>query len=69
MKDLTLTVEQEALIVQAIKERKPYLLKIEETVTEVQHGSIVVEIMIRNGSVDKMNFKEVDKSWLREKSS
>ena len=69
MKDPILTPEQEAQIAQVIKARKPYLLAIEEKVTEVQFGSILVEVAVRNGSVDKMDFKEINKSWLREKSS
>lgn len=69
MKDPILTQEQEAQIAQVIKARKPYLLRIEEEVTKVQFGSILVEVAVRNGAVDKMDFKEVNKSWLREKSS
>ncbi len=67
--DVVLTTQQEAMIVDAIKARKPYLLRIEEEVEKVNFGSILLEVNVRNGSVDKMDFKEINKTWLREKSS
>ncbi len=66
MNDISLTPEQEALIAQAIRRRKPYLLRLEEEVQCVQHGSIEVKIEVRNGSVDKITFFNC-KSWIREK--
>lgn len=69
MKDPVLSPEQEAQIASVIKARKPYLIAIEEQVQKVEFGSVLVEVMVRNGSVDKMDFKEVNKSWIREKSS
>lgn len=53
---------------QIIQTNKPYLVELENTVQEVQHGKIIVEIDVRSGSVDKMVFKEVAKNWLREKA-
>jgi len=69
MKDPILSLEQEAQIAQAINERKPYLLAIEDEVQRIGFGSFKVEIQIRNGSVDKMSFEQMSKSWLRDKSS
>lgn len=63
------TEQQEALIAEAIRKRKPYLLKIEEEVQRIGHGSFKVVIQTRAGSVDKMTFEEISKSWLRDKSS
>jgi hypothetical protein len=51
-----------------ILDKKPYLVEIENKVQEVKHGRILLEIDIRNGSVDKMVFKELNKSWVREKA-
>lgn len=62
------TAEQEAKIAEAIKNRKPYLLKIEEEVQRINYGSFKVVVEIRGGMVDKMKFEEVSKSWLRDKS-
>lgn len=59
----------EEAIIQVIKSKKPYLFAIDAKVSDVQFGSILVEVVVRNGSVDKMDFKEINKSWLREKSS
>ena len=64
--DVQLTPEQEALIASAIRKRKPYLLRVEEEVQRVQHGSIEVRLEVRNGSVDKITFFD-NKSWIREK--
>lgn len=67
MDELTLTPEQEAAIVASIKRHKPYLLRLEEEVQSVQHGSIEARIEVRNGSVDKITFFD-HKSWIREKN-
>ena len=66
MEEVLLTPEQEALIVASIKKRKPYLLRLEEEVQTVQHGSIEVRLEVRNGSVDKIVFFD-HKNWIREK--
>lgn len=66
MDELILTPEQEAAIVVSIKRHKPYLLRLEEEVQSVQHGSIEIRLEVRNGSVDKLTFFN-HKSWIREK--
>lgn len=66
MEDVILTPEQEAAIVASIRRHKPYLLRLEEEVQSVQHGSIEVRLEVRNGSVDKITFFD-HKSWIREK--
>ncbi len=66
MNEVLLTPEQEALIANAIRKRKPYLLRLEEEVQTVQHGIIEVKLDVRNGSVDKITFFD-HKSWIREK--
>ena len=63
---MELTPELEAMIVENMRRRKPYLIRLEEEVQAVQHGSIEVKIDIRNGSVDKLTFYD-HKSWIREK--
>lgn len=66
MEEVNLTPQQEAAIVVSIKRHKPYLLRLEEEVQVVQHGSIEVKLEIRNGSVDKISFFN-QKNWIREK--
>jgi hypothetical protein len=66
MSELLLTPEQEAAIVASMRKHKPYLIRLEEEVQSVQHGSIEVRIEVRNGSVDKITFFN-HKSWIREK--
>ena len=66
MEDVELTPTQEAAIVASIRRHKPYLLRLEEEVQTIQHGSIEVKIDVRNGSVDKLTFFN-SKSWIREK--
>lgn len=68
MTDPKLSTEQEKLIAESIRKRKPYLLKIEEEVQRIGFGTIKVVIQTRSGSVDKMEFEEM-KSWLRDKES
>ena len=63
---MELTPEIEAMIVENMRRRKPYLIRLEEEVQAVQHGSIEVKIDVRNGSVDKLTFYD-HKSWIREK--
>lgn len=65
MADIKLTPEQEALIAQAIRENKPYLLAIEEAVQSIMHGEVDIKIFVRNGSVDKIMFY-ASKSWIRQ---
>ena len=66
MNDVELTPEIEAMIVANMRKRKPYLIRLEEEVQSVQHGSIEIKIEVRNGSVDKITFFN-HKSWIREK--
>lgn len=66
MEDVKLTPQQEALIAESIRKRKPYLLRVEAEVQAVQHGTIEIRLEVRNGSVDKIVFID-HKSWIREK--
>ena len=66
MENIALSPEQEAAIVNSIKKHKPYLLRLEEEVQVVQHGSIEVRLEVRNGSVEKITFLD-HKTWIREK--
>lgn len=68
MEDVKLSAEQELLIVQAIKKRKPYLLRLEEEVQQLQHGCIELKVDVRNGSVDKLTFTS-HRTWIKEKDS
>lgn len=68
MEDIKLTPELEALIVQSMKKRKPYLIRLEEEVQAVQHGSIELKVDIRNGSVDKITFTS-HQTWIKEKDA
>lgn len=66
MDELELTPELEAMIVANMRKRKPYLIRLEEEVQHVKHGSIEVRIEVRNGSVDKITFFD-HRNWIREK--
>lgn len=68
MNGTALSEEQEAIIAESIRKKKPYLLRIEEEVQSTKFGSFKVSIQVRNGSVDKMEFEQVNHSWLRDKT-
>lgn len=69
MKDDNLPIELQNQIAEAMKKRKPYLIAIEEEVQRIQHGSVTIEIYVRSGSVDKLEYKDAKRSWIREKQS
>lgn len=50
-----------------IQQTKPYLIRIEEVVSDTQYGSIEVRLEVRAGSVEKMQFFNA-KTWLKQKS-
>lgn len=60
----TLTPEQFAMIIQ--KER-PHLIEIQQHIEEVQYGTVTVEIVVRAGVPNKMEFVE-KKTWLKDKT-
>lgn len=59
-----LTPEQYA---QMVEEAKPYLIQLEERVQNIGYGTIAVELNVRAGVVEKMEWIE-RKSWLRAKN-
>jgi len=65
MSEPVLTPAQEAMIATAIKQRKPYLLKIEEAVAKNDNGFVEVKLEVRQGRVEKMTFYKGE-YWIRE---
>ena len=64
---MTLTPEQEALIAEAIRRRKPHLLEIEKEVERLGHGEVTLKIFIRSGVVDKVAFIDATRTWVKTK--
>lgn len=52
----------------AMQRNKPYLLEIEGEAQRIQHGEVTVRLEIRNGNVEKMQFIDAKRTWLRDKS-
>lgn len=46
---------------------KPHLLAIEDAIQNIQHGEVTVRIEVRGGNVEKMQFIDEKKNWLRDK--
>ncbi len=67
-RELKLTPEQEVLIANAIKTKKPYILALEEVAQDIQYGTMEVQMEVRAGSIEKMAFFN-KKIWLREKQN
>lgn len=68
MNEIELTPEQEALIANAIRTKKPYILAIEDIAQDLQYGTIEVRMEVRAGAIEKMSFFNT-KTWLREKTT
>ncbi len=52
-----------------IKQSKPYLVELEQKVEGLDYGDILVRITVRAGVVDKMQYIESNKTWMKPKSS
>ncbi len=59
-----LTPEQYA---EMIQKSKPYLVKVEEAVSEAEYGVVELSLTVRAGVVEKIEFVQ-RKRWLKDKT-
>jgi hypothetical protein len=64
---INLTMLRPALLIQILHQAKPYLKAIEEQAQEIGHGKLELELTVRAGEVEKMEFVN-RKTWLRKKT-
>lgn len=53
-------------VANVIAQRKPHLIEIEQRVHDLEYGTLEVVIVVRSGTVEKMEFIN-RKTWLRDK--
>lgn len=61
-----LTPEQEQEIADAIRNKKPYILVLEEVASNLNYGTMEVQMEVRAGAIEKMTFFN-RKIWMKDK--
>jgi len=65
MEEVKLTPQQIEQLTAHIFQAKPHLTKIEEEINKVGFGTIQVQMTVRAGVIEKMEFFET-RSWIRQ---
>ena len=53
-------------IIEIFEREKPHLIRIEDEVEDVGYGDITIELRVRAGRVERMEFVRKAKTWLRD---
>jgi hypothetical protein len=56
-------------VIHALQTEFPYLLELQRILSEINFGTVTVEIKVRGGKAEQMEFYNEKRSWLRQNPS
>jgi hypothetical protein len=56
-------------VIQTLQTEFPYLLELQRILSEIDYGMVTLDITVRNGKAEKMEFYNEKRSWIKQNPS